>query len=55
MADKKSIIKEFVEAGKRAGKVTTKSINDVLEEIGFDVEQVDKLYETLEAYNVEII
>ena len=56
MADKKAaIIKDFVEMGKKNGKVTTKEINDVLEEIGFDVEQVDKLYETLESLNIEIV
>ena len=55
MADKKTIIKDFVEMGKRNGRVTTKEINDVLEDIGFDVEQVDKLYEMLESLNIEIV
>ncbi|MEG1366094.1 MAG: RNA polymerase sigma factor region1.1 domain-containing protein, partial [Oscillospiraceae bacterium] len=44
MADKKAIIRELIETGKRNQKLTTKEINDALEEIGFDVEQVDKLY-----------
>ncbi len=55
MADKKNIIKELVETGKRNQRLTTKEINDALEEIGFDVEQVDKLYETLDANNIEIV
>ena len=55
MADKKNVIKELVETGKRNQKLTTKEINDALEEIGFDVEQVDKLYETLEANTIEIV
>ncbi|MDD3430195.1 MAG: RNA polymerase sigma factor RpoD [Oscillospiraceae bacterium] len=53
--DAKLAIKELIESGKRNGKLTTKEINDALEESGFDVEQVDKLYETLESHNVEIV
>ncbi|MFV0352386.1 MAG: RNA polymerase sigma factor RpoD [Oscillospiraceae bacterium] len=55
MADKKALIRELVETGKKNGKVSTKDINDVLEDIGFDVEQVDKLYEMLDAQNIEIV
>ncbi len=54
-ADKKALLKELIESGKKKGKLTTKEINDVLEEMDFDVEQVDKLYDTLEGQNVEII
>ncbi len=53
--DKKSVIKELIELGKTKGKLTTKEINDALEELDFDVEQVDKLYDTLETYNIEIV
>lgn len=56
MAEKKNSLKELLENGKRNGKVTTKEISDVLEEIGFDaVDQVDKLYEMLEAHNIEVV
>ncbi len=55
MADKRNTINNLVELGKRNQRLTTKEINDVLEEIGFDVEQVDKLYETLDANNIEIV
>ncbi len=55
MADKKTIIHDLVESGKIKGKLTTKEISDALEEIDFDVEQLDKLYETLEANNIELI
>jgi len=51
----KSIVKDLIEQGKAKGKLTTSEINDALEEADFDVEQVDKLYETLESSNVEII
>ena len=52
---KKITIRELIETGKRNGKLTTKEINDAIEETGFDVEQIDKLYETLEGHNVEIV
>ncbi len=52
--NKKQIIQNLIETGKRNGKVTTKDINDVLEEIGFEVELVDRLYEMLETNNIEI-
>ena len=52
MAEKKNLIRELIETGKRNGKLTTKEINDAIEETGFDVEQIDKLYETLEGHNV---
>ncbi len=55
MADKKTIIHDLVESGKLKGKLTTREISDALEEIDFDVEQLDKLYETLETNNIEII
>ena len=55
MGEKKNIIMNLVELGKRNQKVTTKEINDALEEIGFEVELVDKLYEALDATNIEIV
>ena len=47
MGEKMNIIMNLVELGKRNQKVTTKEINDALEEIGFEVELVDKLYDCL--------
>ena len=55
MSEKKNVIANLVEQGKRNQKVTTKEINDALEELNFEVELVDKLYETPEANNIEII
>jgi RNA polymerase sigma factor, sigma-70 family len=52
---KTTLIKELIETGKKNGKLTTKEINDVLEEMDFDVEQVDKLYDTLEGHSIEIV
>ncbi len=54
-AQEKNIVKELLELGKAKGKLTTTEINDALEEVDFDVEQVEKLYETLEGANVEIV
>ena len=54
MAEKKNLIRELIETGKRNGKLTTKEINDAIEESGFDVEQIDKLYETMESPGIEI-
>ena len=48
------LIDDLVELGKSKGKLTTKEINDVLEELEFDVDQIDKLYETLESFNIEV-
>ncbi len=53
--EKANVIKELIEQGKAKGRLTTKEINDALEEMDFDVEQVDRLYDTLESCNVEII
>ena len=55
LQDKKSVIRDLIESGKAKGKLTTKEINDALEELDFDVEQVDKLYDTFETCNIEII
>lgn len=51
----KNTVKDLIEQGKAKGKLTTSEINDVLEDLDFDVEQVEKLYETLESCNVEIV
>ncbi|HIT18913.1 MAG TPA: RNA polymerase sigma factor RpoD [Candidatus Fimivivens faecavium] len=53
--EKTTVVRDLIELGKSKGKLTTSEINDALEELDFDVEQVDKLYETLEGLNVEIV
>jgi RNA polymerase sigma factor, sigma-70 family len=53
--DKKAVLKELIETGRKNTKLTTQEINNALEEIDFDVEQVDRLYEMLENYNIEIV
>lgn len=53
--EKKRVLKELLESGKSKGKLTTKEISDALEELDYDVEQVDKMYDLLEANNIEIV
>ncbi|HKM32913.1 MAG TPA: RNA polymerase sigma factor RpoD [Oscillospiraceae bacterium] len=53
--DKKLALKDLMEQGKQNGKLTTKEITDVLEELDFDVEQMNKLYDDFEAFNIEIV
>ena len=55
MAEKKTTLSELIENGKSKGKLTTKEITDFIEEMDFEVEQVDKLYDILESNNIEII
>ena len=49
------LIEDLVEQGRQKGKLTTKEINDVMEELEFDMEQIDKLYDTLESNNIEVL
>jgi RNA polymerase primary sigma factor len=52
---RKRLIEELVEQGKQKGKVTTKEITDLLEELELDVEQVEKLYDLLENNGIDVI
>ncbi len=53
--NKKNVILSLVETGKRNGKLTTKEINDAMEEVGLEVELVDRLYEMLEVNMVDVV
>ncbi len=53
--DKKTMFNELIELGKTKGKLTTQEIMDVMENLDFDPEQMDKLYEALEGFNVEVV
>ena len=52
---KKAIIKELIEKGKAKGMLTYKEIMDALEEIDLDPEQIEKIYDTLENFGIDII
>lgn len=54
--DKKvTSLMELMEKGKKTGKINAKDINSFLEAVDFDVEQVDKFYEHIEAEGIDII
>ncbi|MGN1316489.1 MAG: RNA polymerase sigma factor RpoD [Acutalibacteraceae bacterium] len=54
--EKKPQIKALVEKGKVSGKLATHDIDNVILEIeGFDVDDIEKLYELIESNNIEII
>ncbi len=53
--EKKMTIKDLIENSKRTGKVTTKELNEVIEDTYYDLEHVEKLHEMLEANNIELV
>jgi len=55
MADKKNAVAELLEQGKATGKLTTQEINDAIEDLDYDVEQVEELYESLKNMNIEVV
>jgi len=52
---KKMQLNDLIEMGRAKGKLTTQEIMDAMEDFDFDPSQVDKLYEALEAANIEIV
>ena len=52
---KNDLIQELINKGKVDGKLSTQEINDVLEELDFDAQHVDSLYDTIESNNIEIV
>ncbi|MDR3552085.1 MAG: RNA polymerase sigma factor RpoD [Clostridia bacterium] len=53
--EKKMSIRDLIELGKNKGRLTETEITEALDEIDFDPEQMEKLYDTLESQNVEIV
>lgn len=47
--------KELLESSKQKGSITNKDLMDFIEEADLDVEQIEKLYESIENLNIEII
>ena len=54
-ADKKTIIKALIDKGVATGKLNSSDIDTVLLEAEIDMEEMEKLYATLEAHGIEII
>ena len=46
-------LKELIERGKQAGKLSAKELMDVLEGMSLEPEQLDKFYDTLETLGIE--
>ncbi len=53
--DKKTSVSALLEKGKATGKLTTQEIDAVILEMDFDMDELDKLYETIEQQNIEVI
>ena len=53
--EKKNTIEALMEQGKANGRLTTKEITDALEELDFNVDQIDTFYENCENLNIEIV
>lgn len=53
--EKKTSVSSLLERGKATGKLTTQEIDAVILEMDFDMDELDKLYETIESQNIEII
>lgn len=54
--EKRPQIKALIDKGKVSGKLATHDIDNVILEIdGFDVDDIEKLYELIESNNIEII
>lgn len=53
--EKRNAVTELMEQGKAKGKFTTKEITDFFEEVDFDGEQIEKFYDSLESFNIEIV
>ena len=53
--DKKTAIKALIEKGKAVGKLTTQEIDNAIVELDIEMEELDKLYELIEANNIELI
>lgn len=54
IGEKKFDIAKFVESCKQKGSVTNSEITEALEDVDYDIDQIEKLYETLENQGVEV-
>ncbi len=53
--DKKPSVKSLIDKGKQNGRLTTNEIDAAIVEMDLDIEELDKLYDTIEGQNIEII
>ena len=55
IAERKTAIKVLLDKGKANGRLTTNEIDMAIIEMDLDIEELDKLYDTIESNNIEII
>ena len=55
LQEKKVNINEIIEQIKIKGRLTTQEITDVFEEIDYDPDMMDKVYDTLDEMNIKVI
>lgn len=53
--NKKVVIKELIERGKKKGLLSYKEIMDSLSEMDLDPEQIEKIYDALDSYGIELV
>ncbi|MCH5199180.1 MAG: RNA polymerase sigma factor RpoD [Oscillospiraceae bacterium] len=53
--EKKNAINNLIERGKATGKLSTQYIDSLILELDFDIDELDKLYDLLEANSIELI
>lgn len=53
--EKRFSIESLMEQGKKNGKLSTKEITDALEDLDYDVDQMDNFYDNCASLNIEII
>jgi len=51
----KGALSDLLDQGKTSGRLSTKEITDLFEEMEFDADQITKLYDDLDSYNIEIV
>ncbi|MBR5542484.1 MAG: RNA polymerase sigma factor RpoD [Oscillospiraceae bacterium] len=52
--EKKQILRDLIETGKKRGKLSQKELMDVAEELEMNSDQIEKLYDTLEHLGIEL-
>ncbi|MGI6031372.1 MAG: RNA polymerase sigma factor RpoD [Eubacteriales bacterium] len=55
MDSKLALVREIMDTAKKKGSISNKEIMDLLGDVELDVEQIEKIYETLESMGVEIV
>ncbi len=53
-AEKKQLLRDLIEMGKKRGKLSHKELQDVAEELEMNSDQIEKLYDTLENLGIEL-